>query len=441
MYCSYYLYFIFKIVSVDSVSTPKKLVDKTLYLINDVLDRTQAPFIPLFSDVKLQPNSDTYLSKNEFAAKLGLNSGTLVAWNGPCLPTESESYVAFLIGASFISIFSPSIFLNALNLNWNVTVIAGLSNDLSIPIYLNELELNCLFDNLYNSCNSFKLDSLSHAADKFVSMPLNQENSHFVNSFASALTNHFNELPNAAIFVDYCSKSILSNYEISKSIRGYELDGWVDSNVGGPEKLSSRWILSIGTNKVTNKKALLIHSDFSPEFEIPNLYLLQFIVRGLKVAKFIKLIFTGMLSSCSSDLSAGRLALISDHVNISGWNPLCGHNNEEWGTRFPDMSNTYSKSLNSIIRNTAIAENVDIVDVTTAHYCEIIQSSTLANNFTKLVTCKSMCSGIIPNIIVANHMRFESVCIAFINSDLNNKKVYFSDKVANDFDKLVNSII
>ena len=37
--------------------------------------------------------------------------------------------------------------------------------------------------------------------------------------------------------------------------------------------------------------------------------------------------------------------LITDHINMTGKNPLTGPNVEAWGPRFPDMSQVYSPEL------------------------------------------------------------------------------------------------
>lgn len=39
----------------------------------------------------------------------------------------------------------------------------------------------------------------------------------------------------------------------------------------------------------------------------------------------------------------GNPCIITDHINFMGDNPLLGQNNDEWGVRFPDMSEVYSK--------------------------------------------------------------------------------------------------
>ena len=45
--------------------------------------------------------------------------------------------------------------------------------------------------------------------------------------------------------------------------------------------------------------------------------------------------------------------LITDHLNLTGRNPLIGPNDERFGPRFPDMSEAYSRRLREIARQTA----------------------------------------------------------------------------------------
>jgi len=43
-----------------------------------------------------------------------------------------------------------------------------------------------------------------------------------------------------------------------------------------------------------------------------------------------------------------ELMLISDHINLTGQNPLVGENWEGWGPRFPDMTEPYSRHLQEL---------------------------------------------------------------------------------------------
>jgi hypothetical protein len=50
---------------------------------------------------------------------------------------------------------------------------------------------------------------------------------------------------------------------------------------------------------------------------------------------------TSLVSSSSSSVCAGRVCRVSDHINLSGHNPLFGHNDDRYGARFPDCSHLY----------------------------------------------------------------------------------------------------
>lgn len=50
--------------------------------------------------------------------------------------------------------------------------------------------------------------------------------------------------------------------------------------------------------------------------------------------------------------------LITDHINFTGHNPLIGPNNDEWGPRFPDMTQPYSPRLRELAAETALAESI-----------------------------------------------------------------------------------
>ncbi len=58
------------------------------------------------------------------------------------------------------------------------------------------------------------------------------------------------------------------------------------------------------------------------------------------------LIFTNAAGGVNTSFVPGDLAVITDHINFGGENPLIGKNEGFTGPRFPDMSAVYDKEIN-----------------------------------------------------------------------------------------------
>jgi len=59
-------------------------------------------------------------------------------------------------------------------------------------------------------------------------------------------------------------------------------------------------------------------------------------------------ILTNAAGGIKKDFTQGRLAVLSDHINLQGVNPLSGPNDENFGARFPDMSVAYDKRFREL---------------------------------------------------------------------------------------------
>ncbi|GIQ69404.1 purine-nucleoside phosphorylase [Xylanibacillus composti] len=65
------------------------------------------------------------------------------------------------------------------------------------------------------------------------------------------------------------------------------------------------------------------------------------------------LVITNAAGGMNRDFRAGDLMLITDHINMTGANPLIGPNDSELGVRFPDMSQAYTPRLRELARQAA----------------------------------------------------------------------------------------
>jgi len=70
-----------------------------------------------------------------------------------------------------------------------------------------------------------------------------------------------------------------------------------------------------------------------------------FPVREMQQLGVEYLILTNAAGGLNPRFRPGDLMGISDHINLSGANPLVGPNEENWGVRFPDMTRAYDPHL------------------------------------------------------------------------------------------------
>ncbi|MEO8195414.1 MAG: purine-nucleoside phosphorylase [Thermoanaerobaculia bacterium] len=65
------------------------------------------------------------------------------------------------------------------------------------------------------------------------------------------------------------------------------------------------------------------------------------------------LVMTNAAGGVCPEWPAGTLAAVSDHLNLTGTNPLAGEPPATWGARFPDMTDAYDPGLRAIARRHA----------------------------------------------------------------------------------------
>lgn len=74
-----------------------------------------------------------------------------------------------------------------------------------------------------------------------------------------------------------------------------------------------------------------------------------FPTRTLALLGIEVLILTNSAGGLGDGMEAGDLMIISDHINLTGTNPLIGPNIKEFGPRFPDMTEAYDPKLVALL--------------------------------------------------------------------------------------------
>jgi purine-nucleoside phosphorylase len=68
-------------------------------------------------------------------------------------------------------------------------------------------------------------------------------------------------------------------------------------------------------------------------------------IRALRCLGAERMIITNAAGGINRELAQGALMLITDHINLTGRNPLIGANDDRLGARFPDMTEAYDPAL------------------------------------------------------------------------------------------------
>ena len=85
-------------------------------------------------------------------------------------------------------------------------------------------------------------------------------------------------------------------------------------------------------------------------------------VRALGAAGAEVLVLTNAAGSLRTDLGPGRLMAISDHINLSGYNPLLGPNDESIGPRFPSLRDAYDPALRAELHASADELGIELAE-------------------------------------------------------------------------------
>jgi len=72
------------------------------------------------------------------------------------------------------------------------------------------------------------------------------------------------------------------------------------------------------------------------------------------------LIVSNAAGGLNPDFKPGDIMLITDHINLTGTNPLIGPNEDSWGPRFPDMTRAYDEALIAAAESIANASGVHL---------------------------------------------------------------------------------
>ncbi len=141
-------------------------------------------------------------------------------------------------------------------------------------------------------------------------------------------------------------------------------------------------------------------------------------VRVLKALGSELLILTAGAASLCQQIEPGMIAVVEDHLNLSGIHPLIGPNDDQLGPRFPDMSEPYSREWQEIARDVALRAGIPCLPGVFAAVAGPSMPTRAEYRFLRQAGADLVGMSLVPETIAAVHAGFEVLALAGVTQQL-----------------------
>jgi purine-nucleoside phosphorylase len=134
------------------------------------------------------------------------------------------------------------------------------------------------------------------------------------------------------------------------------------------------------------------------------------------------LIVTNAAGAINPDYIPGDLMLITDHIGLigmAGLNPLRGPNIDEFGPRFPDMSQPYDRDLGKLARKIAHDQKLDLREGVYVCLSGPSFESPADLRFLRTIGADAVGMSTVPEVIIARHGGMRVIGVSGISNKAN----------------------
>jgi len=139
-------------------------------------------------------------------------------------------------------------------------------------------------------------------------------------------------------------------------------------------------------------------------------------IRVLAALGVKTVVLTNACGGVNLDFKPGDLMLISDHINYSGANPLIGPNMDEFGPRFPDMSDLYTATLRAQIKEKAQEAGIFLQEGVYAMYSGPNYETPAEIRMFRIMGADTVGMSTVPEAIVAGHCGMQVVGVSCVTN-------------------------
>lgn len=141
---------------------------------------------------------------------------------------------------------------------------------------------------------------------------------------------------------------------------------------------------------------------------------ITFGVRVMKELGIQYLIVSNACGGLQHTFTAGDIVQITDHINLLGFNPLCGANQEKWGTRFPSLHDAYCKELAALAHQAALEKGISLKSGVYAPVIGPNLETRAEYRMIKAIGADLVGMSTVPEVIVARHMNLPVLAFSVI---------------------------
>lgn len=201
--------------------------------------------------------------------------------------------------------------------------------------------------------------------------------------------------------------------------------------------------------KLGSKQVIAMQGRFH-YYEGYSMEKITFPVRVMKLLGVSKLIVTNACGSVNKNFKPGDLMVITDHINFAGSSPLFGHNLDDFGPRFPDMSEAYNKKLRSKVLAAGKELGLELREGVYVMFSGPAYETPAEVRMAGIMGGDAVGMSTVPEVLIANHCGIKTVGIScltnmaagILDQPLNHEEVIeTSNRVKKDFINLMNRII
>lgn len=167
--------------------------------------------------------------------------------------------------------------------------------------------------------------------------------------------------------------------------------------------------------KMNGKEILCMQGRFH-YFEGYDMKDIVYPIRVMKKLGIEKLIVTNSCGGIDLTFVPGDLMLIEDHINLLGYNPLIGANEEDFGVRFTDMSEAYNEEMRGTIQSAAEELGIELKKGVYCAFTGPTYETPAEIRMMRVLGASAVGMSTVPEVITANHSGLKVAAISCITN-------------------------